>query len=414
METLRVRSLITRHAPILFCLAVAAILAGCETDPAPPDEAPPAKSPAIEITLDEVQALDALDLSQTHPETLRRLESGEAQLFGPCREYFEENGRFVDWPFDDDQSAPALFGCDPEASLLLDDGTRAIAYPKKMADHERATNLQVLIFAPDGALKWHHLIDRSSQAPNFAANFRGSFLTAVEDSLICAGTLWQGSTQNACIRQDNGEVVFDGPLNFWAGLEPFGFDGSLFSTDIKGITRRYPFRGTEMRHRDLEGRGGRAAFYATDHERIFFVPAEDTPHLSGWDLKEMRRIWRVELPDRPRVTFAPVSPEHRLLLLKIGERLYGFDTYSGTPRMALDVGPAHPPVAFSNDELFLLIRRGDEPPLLYALDPDDGSILWSALAPSGALQIAYDQGLWTRSVRAVRPIRPLNGDGTHE
>lgn len=410
MEKLLICHFFKRLLPALLSLSVLLSAAACDSERSLPLESAPDQPEAIEIPLSAVEALEAVDLRQAHPATFRRLDSDEAQLFGSCRDLFEEEGRFLDWPFDEDQTPAALFGCDPEAALHLDDGTRAIAYATKMPGFERATDLQVLIYNPDGTLQWHHKLDRSEEATNFAANFRGSFLTAVGDSLICTGTLWQGATQAACIRRDDGEVVFDGPLNFWAGLEPFGYDGSLFSTDIRGITRRYPFRGTEMRHRSLEGRGGRAAFYATDQERIFFVPAEDTPYLSAWELNDMRQIWRVELPDRPRVSYSPVSPRHRLLLLKIDEQVYGFDTETGSPRMALTVGAAHPSVAFSQDTLFMLIRRDDEPPLLYALDPTDGSIHWSALAPAGTLQIAFDQKLLTRSVRAVRTVRPLNGD----
>src|SRR5699024_1393174 len=98
------------------------------------------------------------------------------------------------------------------------------------------------------------------------------------------------------------------------------------------------------------------------------------------------------------------------LLLKIDHRIYGFDTATGEAKMAFEVGSSHPPIAFGEDEIYLLLRRKEDPPLLYALDPDNGSIRWTALAPSGSLDITFDGQLLTRSVRAVRPVHPESDD----
>jgi hypothetical protein len=367
----------------------------------PPRQAEAAAIPTHDYS--ELDPEDILDLTELRPAQLRRLSTGQARVFPPCRELFEEDGAFLDWPFEEGAHQDALFGCDPEAQILLRDG-RAVAYASTTAE-ERVANLQVLVFESDGRLRWTHAMDRSQEAPNYTANYRGSFLTAVDDRLLCGGTLFQGGTQTFCARQDTGEVVYEGRLDFWAGLVPFAFEGALISADLRGITARYPFTGAEMRHRALPGRGGRAAFYATDEERVFFSPAEDDPLLTGWSLQEMSPIWEALLPGRPRVTFQATSLEHELLLLKVGTTLFGIDTGDGSLRMSFEVADTFPPVAFSEDTVYLLLRRTEEPALIYALDPLDGEVRWVAMAPSGTLDLTFDEELLVRSVRAVRTVR---------
>ncbi len=372
-----------------------------------PERAEPEPPPSWDYSdLDDDEIRDFTDL---RPGDLRRITTGEAQLFPACRELFEEDGEFLDWPFEPGAHRRALYGCDPEAYLEFGE-SRAVAYSRAVEGEDRTTNLQVVVYGPDGSVAWHHVMDRTAESRNFTANYRGSFLTALQDRLLCGGTLFQGNTLFFCARQDSGEVVHEGRLDFWAGVRPFAFANGLVSADIRGITLRYPFTGAEMRHRSLPGRGGRAAFYATDEEQIFFAPAEDEPLLTAWDLDTMSKSWEALLPSRPRITFQVTSTDHRLLLLKVGPTILGIDTDDGALRMAFHVGEAFPPVGFSEDTLYLLLRRDDDPALIYALNPDDGEVRWVAMAPSGTLDLTYDDELLVRSVRAVRPVTPAPDD----
>ena len=412
MENLTTSSHCRSTGRLLSALILCALpfgLLACDNDK--DSDQPAVEVPKAEVyhyDREAVESTEAIDLRDPSGQTFRRLRASTPEVFPPCRQIFEEDGEFKNWPLSTEEQGPALFGCDPESFIKLDDGRRIIAYATGMEEDRRATHLQIVFYEADGSIRWKNLMDRSAEKQNFAANYRGSFLTVVDDRLVCAGTLWQGGTQAQCARKENGEVVYDDVMNFWAGIKPFAFDGSLFTTDIRGITRRYPFRGTEMRHRDLEGRGGRSAFYATDQERIFFSPAEDEPILTGWDLETLSPIWRAELPDRPRITYRHVSAEHELLLLKVEENLYGFDTKTGEVRMVFTVGESHPPVTFSDDTLYLLLRRNEDPPLLYAIEPQNGEVRWVALATAGTLQIHYDTGLLLRSVRAVHSVVPAD------
>ena len=406
------RPLLNRVASLLAGLATIALIAcddGDTKEVVAPAQARPAP-PSLDHS--RVGDEDHRNLRELEARQLRRLQTSDAELFPACRELFERDGEVAPWPFGPGEHRRAVFGCDPEAYLEFGE-RRAIAYAHSIEGEERASNLQVAVFDADGALAWTHLLDRSSEARNFSANYRGSFLTTPGDRVLCGGTLFQGGVRTFCAQQATGEVVFDGELNFWAGVKPFGIRNSLVSTDLRGITLRYPFSGAEMRHRALPGRGGRAAFYATDGRQIYFAPAEDDPMLSAWDAEELRMQWEALLPARPRITFQETSLTHHLLFVKVGTQLLGLDTRDGSLRMAFEIGDVFPPVAFGDDAIYLLLRRGDDPALLYALEPDDGAVRWVAFAPTGTLDIAYDQGLLVRSVRAVRQTWP-EGDRADE
>lgn len=335
------------------------------------------------------------------------LDTSPARLYSACHQIFEENGEILPWDIEDNVVASTIFGCNADGYIELEDGRRAIAYEIPMPDHDLATDLRLVVYGSDGDVEHSFRLDRSYQQTNFAANYRGSFLTNINDRILCVGTLWQARTQALCASLESGLALYEGRMDFWAGVEPFAYDGSLFAADLNGITRRYPYSGSEMRHREFGERGGRAGFYATDEERIFFVPSDAETVLSAWDLETLRTVWTAELDAVPDPGYQETSAEHDLLLFRIDDLLYGVDTDDGSFRMSFNIGGDRPPIAFSDDELFLLLRRDDERPVLYSIDPDDGAVNWQATSPPGSLDIAYgDDALMVRSVRTVRTVRP--------
>ncbi len=381
---------------------------GCDRSDRPDSSQQPSESTDAQLPHHDFTDLSPdqiVDLTEPDEDAFITPEVGGTQMFSECREIFEEDGEILPWPLAEHEVSAAIFGCDPDGYIEFDDGRRAIAYPVPIPDQPRATNLRIILFDNEGDPLWHQRMDRSREINNFAANYRGSFLTRVDDRLLCAGTRWQAGTQMICARLESGNIVYDGRMKFWAGIKPFAFDGSIFSADLNGITQRYPFSGAEMRHRTFGERGGRAGFYATDEERIYFVPSRGDTVLSGWDLATMKKIWTADVAAVPKGNYSETHAEHGLLLLIVDETLLGVDATSGQLRMAFDVGTATPPAAFSEDELYLLVRRIDESPLLYALDPDDGAIRWVTEAPAGSLRLHHDGDvLMTRSVHTVRTI----------
>lgn len=396
-----------------LCLTVLAFPGcDCAEDATAPDEGDEGEQQeAAEVPHRDLTDLDdheIVDLASFDDELIH-LEVGDAEHYAACRELLEADGEPQPWPFEGYAHA-GLFGCNPDGVVDFDDGRRAIAYEIPIDDHQRASDLRVVLYDADGSVSWHRRLDRSHRVERFAANYRGSFLTPIDDRLLCAGTRWQENTQVLCARLENGHIVFDDRIDFWAGIEPFGYDGALYSADADGITRRYPFTGVEMRHRSFGARGGGAGFYATDKERIFFMPSEGDPVLSGWDLETLREIWRADVADFPARGYAHASAEHGVLLLSIDEILVGIEVETGALRMAFDTGDETPAVTFLDDEIVLLVRRDDHPPMLYAVDSDDGAVQWAAEAPAGSLDVTYDGGeLMTRTVRTVRTVRPATG-----
>ncbi len=343
------------------------------------------------------------------------LAPGEPEIFPRCHEIFENTGTPKDWPWTPEatkeattKEAAALFGCSPEAYQIEPDGSRFIAYGIPNLDTHDASNLRFVAYTTDGKVRWHYLMDRSEQALNFAANFRGSFIARPSDKLICVGTLWEGGTQTACIDdtatdQPQPEPIWTGNMNFWAGTKPIGIDNSLFSADIKGITRRYPFNGVEMRHRDFDLIGGRGSLYTADLKSLYFAPGTTDAILSAYNLPDMSLRWQLQLPDRPQTSYHHILPAHDLLLIKIDDQLYGIDTQTGKVRFALTIGVDHPPIAANDTHIYLLLRRPDLANLIYQLDPKTGRVLQVATTPTGTLDMAVNkQTLMFRSVRAVR------------
>lgn len=377
----------------------------------------------------------ALDLGDTRTFTRHTMQTTEPELLPPCHELFEPDGTPQPWPWVGDTAgeARALFGCRPEAYEKAADGRRLVAYGVAPERGTRGQDQRLVAYDAAGKVRWHRRIDRSAQAANFEANYRGAFVARASERITCVGTLWEGGTQVGCFEDATGEPIFSDMLPFWSGVPLLGGQNSLYGADINGLTRRYPYTGVEMRHRPFEAfgessgarsenstgeaagrvRGGRGALYAAapgmaegEVGRLYFAPGGDhAPALTAYDFATMRPLWSLELPGRPLVTYRHVFPAHELLVIKIGSTVYGIDTARGTPRWALEVGVDHPPIAASPEHLYLLLRREERANMLFALDPTDGQVAWAARTPGGTLDVGWHEGtLLLRSVRAVREV----------
>lgn len=377
-----------------------------EEDASEPTES---ETQPVEPPVRDLTDLDERIADLTDPGEFDRIELSVSSphYVDACHEIFEPDGEPVDWDFDDAEAARLTFGCDVTGHIAFDDGRRVVAYEVPIEGADRATDLRVVFYDADGSVRWHQRMDRSREVERFTANHRHSFLTSVDDRLICAGTSWLAGTQLFCVRTESGRVTFEDRLGFWAGTHVFGFDGSLFAADLAGITRRYPFRGTEMRHREYDRETGRDTLYATDEHRIFVGSSEATREVTAWNLADLGVAWRAEFSDAPLGDYSVSSPEHELLFLIVDGVLVGLDARDGQLRMAFFVDTARPRVAFSDHTVYLLVRIDADTPALYAVDPDDGSVHWVSEAPAGSLELDYaaDQ-LLTRSVRTVRVLEP--------
>lgn len=349
---------------------------------------------------------EPVDLRDPDALPMHPTDVGQPTLYPRCHELFEPEGSPRAWPLDGDEADATLFGCEPEAALTLSDPPmRLVAYSLPRPADSRATDLRLVAYNNAGELLWHRRIDRQQQGDNFTANFRGSFLTRVDQQFICAGTRWQGGTQALCARQDSGEVLFEGTMNFWSGIDLVGVGPALVGADINGLTLRYPFTGVEMRHRAFGARGGRTAFYASSPTHVFFVPADGEPVLSAWNLQTLEVDWQLPLPDKPQPNSGRSFPSLDLLVFKIDDTLYALNTGDGTQKLAMTVGVDNPSLATTDDALIVLVRRSDAPPLLTILDPQRGVATRAALAPRGALAVGTDgPRILTRSVRALREV----------
>ncbi|MBA2661224.1 MAG: hypothetical protein H0U74_02955 [Bradymonadaceae bacterium] len=350
----------------------------------------------------------AIDLKEPAAFEQRILDLSDSQVHPRCHEVFEPDGDVIAWPWTVDAGAEAqtLFGCRPEAFEKLGDGRRYVAYGVPSPKHSRGSDLRLVAYNANREVRFHHRLDRSGQALNFDANYRGAFIARPSERLACAGTMWEGGTQLACIDETSGEEAWSGMMPFWSGIEIKGANNSLYGADINGLTRRYPFSGVEMRHRPFEGLGGRGAYYGADSRNIYFAPAIDKPRLSAYDFDQMSLRWRLELPGRPTTSYRFIDEARNLLVLRIETTLYGIDTELATVRWALEVGVDHPPMAAGDEQLYLLLRREDRANLLYGIDPDSGKVNWVAPTPTGTLDLGWQENtLMLRSVRAVRTVR---------
>lgn len=348
-----------------------------------------------------------VDLSALDASLRREITLAPAERFAPCHEIFEPAGApTAPFPLTDDARRPlALVGCEPEAYQVLDDATRLLAYAVPTGAPP-AADLRLVAYAADGALKWHARLDRSENARNFRANFRESFIVALEERLVCFGTLWQGGTQMSCQNAQTGEAAWTGMMPFWAGVAPRGDQMSLVSADLNGLTRRYPYSGVEMRSRAFGNFGGRTSFYASSGAHVFFSSASaQSTALTAYRIDDFEPAWRLALPGHPTPHWQAVFDDLNLLLLKIDQTLFAVDTDAGQALWGVGVGDDEPPLVARGGRLYLLVRRDAEPNLLVELDPRSGKVQWAAETPLGTLKLrVVEDTLMLQSVRAVQQV----------
>lgn len=398
-----------------FILAIGLIIwTGCD------DKKPKAtelEDDGPKVTTHKWSAPKPVDLTDPsgHPE--KDIELSDPRKFPDCHLLFEPGGEpAASFPLNDAEQRPLeLAGCEPEAYEVLDDGTRLVAYATP--PDGPGWDMRLVSYAPSGELNWHYRLDRSENAKNFTANFRGSFIAPILPRLVCAGTLWSGGTETACVDADTGKPKWDGIMKFWAGVAPQPAQNALNTATLSGITRRYPFSGVEMRFRPFDHRGGRAAYYSSDAERLFFVPAQSDAQsgaksskiaMTAFDLASFEPVWRLELDARPRATWEHAFGELGIVLFKVDASIYAADAETGELLWAAKIGDDEPPVVAHAGKLYLLLRRKAAPNLLYALDPKSGGVDWYSETPTGTLELhEYENTLILRSVRAVRKVSGL-------
>lgn len=392
----------------LVTLAAFGLLGGCDANGCHSPE--PETRVVHEVALPELAPIDVpkpIESTTTH-----ELEIGESRLYDRCHEVLQLDGEpREDLDMDDGQLWQTLVGCGADG-WVEGDGTRYVVYPTApIGPDTDQTDLRLVAWGPEGERKWSVVIERREQGKNFIANYRQSFVTVPGERHVCAGTLWEGGTTTACVNRETGKVDWSGRMSFWAGLPPVGLDDVLYVADISALTRRYPYSGVEMRGKKLDGAGGRAAFYASDGDALYFAPARaDEPRLIKYSLTEMRPVWRRSLPQNPRTGFAMAVGEHNLVLaLFEKDGLVAMDTETGDALWSLDVGVDRPSIAWNSSKLFVLNRVPNELNPLLAIEPRTGKVLSRAETPAGTLHIhASDERLLLRSVRAIRPILSMS------
>ncbi|QDG53168.1 hypothetical protein FIV42_21200 [Persicimonas caeni] len=396
-------------AKLALVLLALSVWSGCDKGESA-EKAPEVDKP--EVTTHAWQPPEAVDLTNPGSHSIEELALSEARKFPDCHQIFEPDGTPAEsFPLSDDEQRPLeLAGCEPEAYRVLDDGTRLVAYATP--PDGPGWDMRLVSYAPSGELNWHYRLDRSENAKNFTANFRGSFIAPILPRLVCAGTLWSGGTEAACVDAESGEAKWDGIMKFWAGMAPQPAANALNSATLSGLTRRYPYSGVEMRYRPFDNRGGRAAFYATDGERLFFVPAQqdeaDAIQMTAFDLESYEPIWRLGLEARPRATWTHAFGELGVVLFKVDEAIYAAKADTGELLWSATVGDDEPPVAARGGKLYLLLRRKADPNLLYELEPQSGQVNWYGEVPTGTLELrSYEDTLILRSVRAVQKVSGL-------
>lgn len=361
----------------------------------------------LEVRSWDESAIESTNLLEPSESAERRLDLSQPEKYPACRELFEPEGSPAE-SFLPEEEEPelAVAGCDPEVDRRVDGGRRYVAY-RLQREKPGGADLRLLAFDAEGRLDWDYRMDRSGWTENFAANFRSSFVAPLPPRLVCVGTLWEGGTQVACLRAESGEPEWEGELDFWSGIPLQGVETSLFGAEITGITRRYPYSGVEMRRVDFEHVGGHSALYVTDGARLYFVPKEGKPNrLTAYSFETLEPIWRRELPAHPDPGFNESAfAEHELAVVKLGERLVGFDATTGDVRWALEVGDDRPPIAAGPERLYVLVSRSDAPSLLAAVDPESGALDWWGNVPTGTLTVQWTSGMvLIRSVRAIQHV----------
>lgn len=326
-----------------------------------------------------------------------------------CWEWLERNGEPLDpFPYSEPlERATQLASCGIEARHVFDDGSHIVAWGSEEKAGSRVRDLRVARWDKNGKLRWAADMDRSRQAANWTANYRSSFVTVLPNH-VCAGTLWEGDTQVICVDPATGQEAWSGSLPFWSGVAPQPADDGLMVADLSAITKRYPFNGSEMRHKKLEGLGGRAGYYATDGKHLYFAPSRvDAPPLIAYDMAGFKELWRTPLPGAPSATLAHAWKQFGRALLKVDDNLVAVDTKTGKVVWAYEIGEDVPSVDADDDSIYVLSRRPDLPNRLTALNPSTGERRWATDTPAGTLRVLVMDGfLFIGSLRAVQHVTP--------
>lgn len=394
-----------RHHSLTYLASLMVVwtsVCGCEK---PPLEAPPPYAP----TMPEVQplakdiAIVSLDGAKTVELTL-----GQTLRYDSCRDVLEPTGRPVS-TLDFAQNAwlITLLACDAEALLIAKDGAHYIAWstPDLAQGHR---DLRVGAWGKNGEYLWSMTLDRSRESDSFIANFRRSFIIDLGDH-VCAGTMFEGGTQAACMDAQTGDLKWSGRMPFWSGMDPAGIDGRFIIADLSGLSERYPFSGVEMKFQGLDGTGGRSALYLRDDQALYFSPPRtDQPRLVRYDFKTFEPAWRAALPEDPTANYGLAAGHLGVIVLRVSDSLLALDSTSGKALWRLEIGQDRPSLAASSKTLFVLHRRPESPNQLLALEPKTGKVLWTAEVPAGTLNVYTDNDqVILRSVRAAQVVENL-------
>lgn len=344
----------------------------------------------------------ALDAMISH-----QFDLGELRRFDSCSSVFEDEGvPRAALGMSTLEFVMASSGCGADAHRL-EDGTHLLAYvPESRDDSDSA--LRFVAWDRDGDRRWSVRVDHRGNDSNFDANHRRSFITIPGERHACVGALLQGGTTMTCVERESGESIWAGRMAFWAGLAPVGHGDVFYVADISTLTRRYPYSGAEMRGRKLDGAGGRAAFYASDRESLYFAPARaEEPRLIRYAFDEdLSPTWRRQLPSNPKVGFAHAHGESGVVLVLLeDEGVVALRAEDGQPIWRLPVGDDRPSVAWGDGLVYILNRIPERLNPVWAIEPETGKVRWVAETPAGTLHVHSDgDGLFLQSVRAVREV----------
>lgn len=392
---------------ILLCTTLAMLAIGCDSQSSSNKQGNAATqhAPVVSTALKLPKTI-ALSDAEKDSALSRAMEVTEAKIWSPCHALLEKHGepRETMKVEDEAEHAEMLWGCEVEAHARGANGERYYAYGLKSEDRLRASDQRLVAYDASGKRLWHHTIDRDSDAMNFASSRRSSFIVEFPPYLVCGGTRWDGSLEYVCAKQQDGEIAWQGKLSQWSGTNPVPSTKSLTFGDITTLKKIYPWEGVERASIPLEGTGGYSAIYTTDGDtHIFSANRVPWKTLTGVDLKEMRPIWKRTFEESFDPLWAHSFAQHDLTLLRHDEMLLGLKTSTGETLWRINAGPDAPPVAASDKELYMLLRRAKGPNLIFALEPTTGNTLWYAAPPTGTLDIAHQGGtLLLKSIRSVQ------------
>ncbi len=330
-----------------------------------------------------------------------------------CHHYLEPGGEVAD-PF---PKLPTLRGterpiersaflasCAPEAYQFTKNHLYiAYGFP---TDIPNAQDLRILKYdLKTHALVWSFEMDRSENARNYIANYRGTFLTFVRPNKLCVGTLWAGGTQTMCIDDEKQAKLWSGRIPSWSAIKPVGADNGLFIAGLNSITKRYPFGGTEMSYLKLPGLGGRSAFYRSDGKSLYFSPSRsvDKPQLFRFDFEPLGLKWKLELPEKIDANFGEIV--NNVIIIHANTRLMGIST-EGKVLWQYDLGDGRPSISGEGKDLWVLHRRKSEPNLLIKIDALTGRRFGKKELEPGSLKVlSVGKDVFVKGVRAVRKIQ---------